>query len=290
MSLKIPLSTVAALAMTLALGSCRHQQRRSQQVIDRAGPTQAPHQCTPAPSYALSPAAHDQCVDPIHSPRMSRWRPLVRRIVGARHDDIALLMAMMFIESGGRQYAVSRSGCAGLMQFCDTTALRPPFDRIFDIDRLRPCACLRRRCYIRRPERRFLETTAAALHPIIAADFPCSLSDARFDPEAAIRAGWTYISDLARAFDRNIYLVYIGYNSGPPVAASLWRQLGSRRARRLEEIRRMLPRALTPSFGRRWARRRAKALLNVHLPKLARVYRAYGGRTAITVGVRADKR
>ena len=38
----------------------------------------------------------------------------------------AFIKAFMWVESGGRQFAVSSTGCAGLMQFCPGTA-RTPF-------------------------------------------------------------------------------------------------------------------------------------------------------------------
>jgi hypothetical protein len=205
---------------------------------------------------------------------MQRWHPLVRRVVGRDADAYALLMTFIFVESGGNQYAVSRSGCAGLMQFCDATALRAPFDQIFALGRLRRCDCADRRCRVHRHVRRFLETTRSTLHPLVEAEFPCDLTDARFDPEPALRAGWAYISRLKQELRGNLYLVYIGYNAGLHAAKRVVKRLGWRRARRLRAIGRVLRRALRPNFGRR-AYRRSRSLVRVHLPKVARVYRAY---------------
>lgn len=240
-----------------------------------AAPSAAPDAPRPERSWALRPAVYDRCADPLASPRMNRWRPLVHRITGGDRRGFALVMSFIFVESGGSQFAVSRSGCAGLMQFCDATALRCPFDRIFEIDRLRPCRCADRRCHVPATVRRLLETSPRTLHPLVASEFPCELFDARFDPEQAIAAGWAYIGRLARDFDNNVYLVYVGYNAGPHVAARIWRELGPSRARRLAAIGRALRRALVPTFGHRWARRRARALSRVFLPRIGRVYRTY---------------
>lgn len=231
-----------------------------------------------ADRYTMSDPACETTTLPT-SEHLRRWRGLVRRIVGiGRPDsqrDWALVMTFILVESGGRNFAISRSGCIGLMQFCDRTALRRPFGAIFGAARLRGCDCADRRCRVPLATRHFLETTPAALHPIVATDVPCDLGDPRFDPERALRAGWSYIRCLAERFDHDPYLVYIGYNSGPHVAERVWRALGRRRAPRLAAIARVLPRALRPNFGRAWARRRARALLRVHLPKVMRTYRAF---------------
>lgn len=226
-----------------------------------------------AEGYALQPAQLALSASPVDQPRMRRWEPLAWQTVGVDPNAFARLMTFIFVESGGYQFAVSRTACVGLMQFCSRTALRPPFDTIFDIERLRRCRC-RGRCRVPWRARRFLETQPRALHPIVAAEFPCSLTDPRFDPEQAIRAGWAYIDRLSACFEGNIYLAYIGYNSGADVSHTIWRALGPEKARSLPEIGRVLRRALAPKFRRR-ARRRARALLRVHLPKIARIYRLY---------------
>ncbi|MBW2736113.1 MAG: transglycosylase SLT domain-containing protein [Deltaproteobacteria bacterium] len=232
----------------------------------------------PADRYVLSFLDYETSMH-VGSPHLTRWRSLVRRVVGqgkpTSQRDYALVMAFIFVESGGRQYAISRSGCIGLMQFCDRTALREPFGSIFGAAQLRGCDCAHRRCRVHGATKRFLETTPPGLHAIVASELPCDVLDPRFDPERAIRAGWAYIECLGERFDYNPYLIYIGYNSGPHVAERVWKALGGRRAKNLTAIGGVLRKSLKPNFGRAWARRRAGALLRVHLPKVGRLYRAY---------------
>lgn len=227
--------------------------------------------------YSMSFAEYETSIHPL-SAHMLRWRPLVRKVVGAdeaARRDVALVMTFIFVESGGRQYAISRSGCIGLMQFCSRTAVRSPFGDIFGTAALRACDCATRRCRVHWNTRRFLEVASSPLHPLVAHEVPCALSDPRFDPERAIRAGWQYIQDLSQRFSRNPYLIYVGYNSGPHVAERVWKVLGQRRAEELSNIGKVLRRALTPNFGRAWARRRARSLERVHLPKVMETYRTY---------------
>jgi hypothetical protein len=235
--------------------------------------TTATRATPPAPDHSIT-------VDEFRSraldaPRMARWFPHVWQTVNNDPRDFALLMSLIYTESGGEQFAISRSGCSGLLQFCARTAARAPFNNHFEFARLRICNCADRRCRVPRAVRRFLETTPPALHPIVSAELPCDLGDPRFDARAAIRAGWAYVDCLSRRFDGNIYLIYIGYNSGPGVAQRIWRRLGPERASHLRQIRRVLRRALAPGFGWRRARRRARSLVRVHLPKIARIYRRY---------------
>ena len=104
--------------------------------------------------------------------------------------------------------------------------------------------------------------------------FPCDLTDARFDPGKSIRAGWLFIRRLERRFGGNIYLMYIGYNSGPAVAARLWAELEQDGAVTLEQIAPLLPGALQPYYGT-GAPGRARSLAKVHLPRLARAFARY---------------
>jgi hypothetical protein len=278
----VRLASIASLLLYAPSG-CKRPERKtvSRSTVASRPVTRTPKRTPkresvhPTITHGFVLSQYDQCASVMTKPRMARWRPLVRKNVGKDKRAFALLMTFIFVESGGNQFAVSRSGCAGLMQFCDSTALRAPFGEIFDVDRLRPCNCVHRKCRVKRAVRRLLETSERSLHPVFAEDFPCDLSDARFDPERAIRAGWTYIKSLSDAFDGNFYLTYIGYNSGPAVARRIWSQLGRKRAKRLSAIGKILRAELEPTFGPKRARRRARSLINTHLPKVEKIYRRF---------------
>lgn len=228
----------------------------------------------PLKSYALEPDDYDYSAEGLYRPIMRRWLKFVLREVKGDLNAAALVLAFIDVESNGRQFAVSRSGCVGLMQFCSMTAIRYPFNQIFDSTKLRSCACADRRCYMIRPIRRLFETSPPELYPLYQEELPCDISDQRFNPELSIKAGFTYINELYQAFEGNIYLSYIGYNSGPHVAERIWKRLGKKKASTIKGIRRVLARALRPNFKRK-ARRRSKALWKYHLPKLESYYRLY---------------
>ena len=104
--------------------------------------------------------------------------------------------------------------------------------------------------------------------------FACELSDARFDPAKSLAAGWRYLDSLQRRFAGNLYLTYVGYNSGPLVAQRLFERVGRGGQFELHQLVPHLRRALEPHYGRA-AARRAQALLKVHLPKLKRAFEDY---------------
>ena len=202
--------------------------------------------------------------------RMSRWDPLLTAATRDRHH-FAQTKAFMWVESAGRQFAVSQTGCAGLMQFCVTTAQRAPFKSIFGAGNITACDCGGKPCSIPKRIRRELETDPDAVRRH-ASTFPCSLSDARFDGDRAIRAGAAYTTELSEDVGDNLYLMYIGYNSGPAVAKRLHKIVGSDAT--LDEIRPHLATVLSRWYGSR-ASARANGLLDVHLPKLMGAYKSY---------------
>jgi hypothetical protein len=197
-------------------------------------------------------------------PLIDRWDPL---LLAAADGDAALAAetkAFLWVESGGRQFAVSSTGCLGLLQFCTTTAERRPFDRIFGVGRVTACAC--DGCAIPRTLQVELETDpqASLRRP---PEFPCDLADARFDPERSIRAGVAYVRELRAATGGELLLMYVGYNSGPRVAAALRKKLPADAPVTVEALRPVLASALRPWYGA-GAEARARGLLDVHLPKL----------------------
>ncbi|MBW2736323.1 MAG: hypothetical protein JRH20_28375 [Deltaproteobacteria bacterium] len=207
-------------------------------------------------------------------PLMDRWDPLIREVVGDNPRSFATLKAFLWVESGGRQFALSTTGCAGLMQFCTRTARARPYGPIFGAGRIFPCDCGGGRCKVSLATRRALESGDAGQVGLVARSFPCDLGDGRFDAERSLRAGWVYIKRLSRAFGGNRSLMYIAYNSGPSVAKRVWRGLGRRRHAMLRDIRPHLVAALRPSFGAA-AERRARSLSRNHLLKLDHAFRRY---------------
>lgn len=217
---------------------------------------------------------------PASDSMMDRWDPHIRAAVGERADLFPVVKAFMYVESGGRQFAVSRTGCAGLMQFCVGTARSARYRDIFGRGAVYSCACRSGRCSVSRAVQRDLELgrfDAVQGDPSL---FPCDLTDARFVPKRALAAGTKFIARLADLHGGNIYLMYIGYNSGPGVSARVWRAVGEDPRASLEIIGAHLERALAPSFGAA-SRSRARGLLETHLPKIARArdrYAAQAGR------------
>jgi hypothetical protein len=68
--------------------------------------------------------------------------------------------------------------------------------------------------------------------------------------------------------------MYIGYNSGPSVARQVWADVGADPAADLTDIEPHLADAMRPYFAES-ADRRARSLLETHLPKLRRAYERY---------------
>ena len=211
------------------------------------------------------------------SPMMDRWDPQIRAAVGGDRRRFAQVKAFMYTESAGRQFAVSRTGCAGLMQFCTRTARSGAFGRIFGVGQVYPCRC-DGVCRVPSWVRRTLETGDAARINAAREAFVCDATDARFDGAKSIRAGELFIRRLSQKNADNIYLMYIGYNSGPAVSARLMRRLSNPKAATLDDIEPLLADALRPYFGNS-ADHRARSLLNVHLPKIMRAYRTYHRRS-----------
>ena len=211
---------------------------------------------------------------PPAGPMMDRWDPVIRDVVGSDRQAFALLKALIWVESGGRQFAVSRTGCVGLTQFCAPTARTTPFKQVFGLGQVYPCSCRNGGCNISRDVARDLESGEMERLLQHKSTFPCDLSDARFEPDKAIKAGWLYARRLLKAHGDNIYLFYIGYNSGPAVSARVWRKIGRNGGAGLDIIDDHLAGALRPFYGD-GAEARARSLATLHLPKLKAAYKRY---------------
>ncbi len=207
-------------------------------------------------------------------PMMDRWNPLIWEAVGGNPEHFAMTKAFMWVESAGRQFAVSHTGCSGLMQFCAGTARSEPYREIFGFGEVYVCGCQDTRCRVDKAVQRAMETGGQAALDAHEDDFPCDLTDARFNAERSIRAGALYAQRLAKSFGGNIYLMYVGYNSGPGIARRIWRKTGQRADVTIEAIQAVLVDALRPNFGDR-SKARAKALGGRTLPKVGRAYRRY---------------
>lgn len=244
---------------------------------------QAAHDLSPTlPERPVGPAGPDS-IDGIDGPitppvptgkqpLMDRWDRQIRKTAGGDPVRFAQIKAFMWVESAGRQFAVSHTGCSGLMQFCAGTARSRPFNKVFGVGRVYTCSC-DGPCRIDKKTRRAIETGVAA--PAELADqFPCDLTDARFDPARSIRAGAVYIDRLSKRFGGNLYLMYIGYNSGPAVAGTVYKRLDRNSEASLDEIELHLADALRPHYGA-GSERRARSLLRTHLPKIKHAYDRY---------------
>lgn len=206
---------------------------------------------------------HDSSV-----PLIDRWDAYLLEATEGDRELFAKTKAFMWVESGGRQYALSATGCAGLMQFCAPTAQRRPFHSIFGAGAVSSCGCSD--CSVPREVARSLETDPGAVAEHFET-FPCDLSDARFDPERSVRAGVAYVRELASATGGELPLMYIGYNSGPRISRALYETLGKKQGITVADLRPHLASALRPYYGER-ATPRANGLLDVHLPKLIAAY------------------
>jgi hypothetical protein len=220
------------------------------------------------PAAPVNPEDFDNDLDKDVIPLIDRWD---RDLLAAADGDLELFAqtkAFMWVESGGRQFALSSTGCAGLMQFCASTAQGSPFGGIFGVGQVAACGC--HDCSVPREVQIALETDPEAV--LAHKDtFPCDLSDARFDPQRSILAGVAYVRQLGDRFGHHLPLMYIGYNSGPSVASSLHRTLKDQPDVTIESLRPHLANALRPYHGSR-ADGRANGLLEVHLPKLMAAY------------------
>ena len=201
-------------------------------------------------------------------PLIDRWDAHILRAAEGDRTLAAMTKAVMWVESGGRQYALSATGCAGLMQFCASTAQRPPFRAIFGRGQVTACGC--RSCGIPEQTRIELETDPTAPSRL-QSQVPCALSDARFDGPKSVEAGAAYVRLLSKDVGGHLPLIYVGYNAGPLVARRLYKALGEPRELSNSDLQPHLADALRPYYGAN-ADSRARGLLNVHLPKLMRAY------------------
>ena len=220
------------------------------------------------PSDVVGPEAFDASLASDVIPLMDRWDPYLLAAAGGDRELFAKTKAFMWVESGGRQFALSATGCAGLMQFCAATAQRRPFGSIFGVGRVSACGC--DDCGVPLAVQIALETDPEAAEAR-RSTFPCDLSDARFDAERSIRAGVAFVRELGEDVGGHLALMYVGYNSGPRVASRLYRALPVQTEITVDELRPHLADALRPYHGSR-ADARANGLLEVHLPKLLQAY------------------
>lgn len=226
----------------------------------------SPPSWNPSSSGHLPPAASGS------QPLMDRWDPIIWRAAEGDANRFAMIKAFMWVESAGRQFAVSTTGCSGLMQFCAGTARTRPFRGIFGVGQVYTCQCTGP-CKVAKNTRQSLETGTLDASQVGDA-FPCNPADARFNPERSIRAGAAYIAKLSARFGGNIYLMYIGYNSGPAVAKRVYTRLGERPDASLSDIEIHLTDSMRPYYGNS-SPRRARSLLRTHLPKINRAYQGY---------------
>lgn len=208
------------------------------------------------------------------SPLMDRWDPLIWKAANNDRRRFAMIKAFMYVESGGKQFAVSHTGCAGLMQFCSGTAKRGPFKAIFGRGQVYACGCRKTSCRVDRAVQRDLESGDIRLIKSHANNFPCEITDARFDASKAIRAGAKYIELLDNSVNGNIYLMYVGYNSGPRIAKRVFNQTQNKGTADLSEIETHLANEMLPYYGQ-GSHARARSLLRTHLPKIKRAYDRY---------------
>ncbi|MGM0556360.1 MAG: transglycosylase SLT domain-containing protein [Myxococcota bacterium] len=206
-------------------------------------------------------------------PLMDRWDPLVWEIAEQDPDRFAKVKAFMWVESAGRQFAVSRTGCSGLMQFCAGTARSRPYRRVFGTGQVYVCKC-DGHCKVPREASRALETGSSEGMQRAVTSFPCDMTDARFHPRRSLKAGRLYIDRLDERYDGNLYLMYVGYNSGPAVADKLFRAVERNGQATLDELEPHMADAMRPFYGA-GCERRARSLANIHLPKIKRAYERY---------------
>ncbi|MBX2803700.1 MAG: lytic transglycosylase domain-containing protein [Myxococcales bacterium] len=224
-----------------------------------------------APIETVEPDTYFADLDAESIPLIDRWDTQLLEAADGDRELAAQTKAFMWVESGGRQYAVSATGCAGLMQFCASTAERRPFRSVFGAGQVAPCGC--RDCGIPVSVQVAMETDPEAAQTYDAI-FPCNLADARFIPERSIKAGVLYLQELSDKVGGSLPLMYVGYNSGPLVAVAVHKALGKPEGATIEDIRPHLATAMKPYYGSK-SEGRARGLLNVHLPKLEAAYQRF---------------
>lgn len=212
-------------------------------------------------------------------PFMDRWDPIIWKAAKQNATRFAQIKAFMYVESGGRQFAISHTGCAGLMQFCSGTAKAAPFKEVFGTGQVYACGCSSTRCRVERSVQQDLERGELALIERYKDQFPCEITDARFNPTKAIHAGELYVAKLNDAVGGNMYLMYIGYNSGPRIAKDVYERLGRKPDATVEEIELHLADALAPYYGDK-ASARARSLARTHLPKIQKAFERYQAQAA----------
>ena len=209
-----------------------------------------------------------------NEPMMNRWNEELLKATGGDAEKFARLKAFMWVESAGMQFAVSRTGCLGLYQFCSPTAQDRAYKKIFGVGQIYRCSCAKTSCAFSNELKRSLELGSLELSSEEKSAFPCELKDARFDAKKSIEAGAKYVDRLSERFGGNLYLMYIGYNSGPTVASRVYKAVANNPNASLEEISKVLPAALQKTYKNK-AKARANGLSEVHLPKIQKAYERY---------------
>ena len=98
---------------------------------------------------------------------------------------------------------------------------------------------------------------------------------ATLDRSMGVIGRWWWCScSFAEAHGGNIYLMYVGYNSGPAVSNKVFKALKRRGDASLDDIGRHLEAGLQPYYGSQSAKR-ARSLLKTHLPKIAKAEARY---------------
>jgi hypothetical protein len=206
--------------------------------------------------------------EPLEIPAVDRWDDLLVEVSDGDLGLAALLKAFLSVESTGSQYAVSPTGCAGLMQFCTGTAVDRRFEEFFRPSNITRCDCRKRRCRVRGSVRDGLESDDAHTFRRAASKFPCDISDDRFDPWRSLSAAKLYIQQLHARYGGNLELTYLAYNSGPAVADRIFERLGEDEAASVPEVIEAVK-----SYPRH--RGRMKDLADITLPKVREAYSRY---------------
>ncbi len=222
-------------------------------IFELVRPPQPP---TPAPSARIERPGSG----------VDRWTPDIQAVCQGDTNCVALVKAFMRSESGGNPYAVSWSGCAGLMQFCYTTA--EGMD-VFSPGPLQNCC----ENYVRTPDRTVPNRCMTSQNHCKDQGY----TDIRFHPQRNIYAGASALLRKQRdsRVRGNIYLLAVSYNAGMGIVPHVVTRLEGRTPtpENIEPI--MLASLLDHPNYQRWDRSKLEQKARNMVPYMRGIARRY---------------
>lgn len=208
--------------------------------------------------------------------QVNYWTPQIQQACNNDANCVALIKAFMVAESGGNPFVVSHTGCAGLLQLCRSAVTEgAKAQAFFDQTHAEFCCPSNFKAMYNVPCG--TKNNICKMHGYL---------DPRFDNEKNIV--WATQEKILKylrseAVNGNLVLAAIAYNAGPATIPKIKERVGNipitletLNARLLEEV--MLTFKGYRESTSIDVAKKAKALMEVYVPKIQRDYLYFGGK------------